>query len=166
MQKLTAILIIGLYACGGISNTSEDLSGGFVYSDMGGPYKTIYTGLPNQRNIVGTVEEYSYDKDFIVALQHPNLQVHRSSISSDLQVQKAKLFNSKASYGIKESDRTADSIILCDPYYQKIFSNEINYWIISHKWKKMYGPLTKEEYFQKRKELKVPDELKFEDENK
>ena len=68
------------------------------------------------------------------------------------------------------SQMVADSIILNDPYYQNIFSRELNYWIIVHQERQkygyldssiFYGPYTKAEYLQKRKELKVPKNLKL-----
>lgn len=55
----------------------------------------------------------------------------------------------------------ADSLIKNDPYYKKIFANEVNYWIIYNPQDTLIGPLTKEEYLEKRRELNIPDELKL-----
>jgi len=58
----------------------------------------------------------------------------------------------------------ADSLINNDPYYKKIFVNEVNYWIIYNRKDTLMGPLTKQEYIAKRKELKIPDNLQLDPE--
>ena len=55
----------------------------------------------------------------------------------------------------------ADSIIKDDPYYQKIYSRDINYWIIEKNVKKLHGPYSQEEYINRKEELKVPEDLKL-----
>ncbi|RYE41237.1 MAG: hypothetical protein EOP48_24090 [Sphingobacteriales bacterium] len=55
----------------------------------------------------------------------------------------------------------ADSLIDNDPYYKKIFANEVNYWIICNLEDTLIGPLTKREYIAKRKDLKIPDDLQL-----
>jgi hypothetical protein len=69
--------------------------------------------------------------------------------------------NSSADMHISRS--IADSLIKNDPYYQKIFANEVNYWIIYNPKDTLIGPLTKEEYMIKRKEMKIPDDLQLEE---
>ena len=61
---------------------------------------------------------------------------------------------------LRKSLEIAKKIISSSEYYQKILSNGIDYWIISHIDKKKYGPFTKEEFFKKASELGVPQELK------
>ncbi len=56
----------------------------------------------------------------------------------------------------------AENLIEYDPYYRKIFSNKINYWIIYHPSDTLIGPLTKEEYLNKKAMLGIPATLKLE----
>ena len=46
------------------------------------------------------------------------------------------------------------------PYYQKIFLQKLNYWIMCHKYRKMYEPITKKISFKKRR-VKVLDDLQL-----
>jgi hypothetical protein len=96
---------------------------------------------------------------------------YRSTLIADSSLYKLlsrRLSTENTVKDIKESQIIADSIIINDPKYQKVFSRELNYWIISHKERegsgflatsKLYGPLSKKEYINKRKELGVPEEL-------
>lgn len=68
-----------------------------------------------------------------------------------------------SSQDIQISWAIADSLIKNDPFYKKIFANEVNYWIIYNPKDTLIGPLTKEEYKVKRKELKIPDDLQLEE---
>jgi len=60
------------------------------------------------------------------------------------------------------SDKIADSILENDPHYVQLFSRKIKFWIISHAPDSIYGPLSLEEYLEKRTELGVPDDLRLE----
>jgi len=53
----------------------------------------------------------------------------------------------------------ADSIIKIDKEYQKIFINEINYWIIEKKTNKVFGPYSEQLYLNKKIELGVSKSL-------
>ncbi|MGC6471096.1 MAG: hypothetical protein ACON4E_07510 [Flavobacteriales bacterium] len=67
-------------------------------------------------------------------------------------------------------ENLADSIINKSPYYRGVFLRDVNYWIIAHRKPQEYfylpssdvfGPFSREEYLQKRKELGVPKELRL-----
>lgn len=86
------------------------------------------------------------------------------------RMEKLGVTNSKTGNDIAICEFLADSIIFNNPFYQNIFSREINYWIIKHFVKKkyfyqkssiVYGPYSKIEYLKKRKELNIPEELKL-----
>lgn len=90
--------------------------------------------------------------------------------SSLYKMLSTKISTENTAKDIQISLEIADSIIKNDRYYQKIFSREINYWIIAHREPQQYfyvpssivlGPFSKEEYLKKRRELKVSKELKL-----
>ncbi len=145
-----------------MSDYSEDLSGHYFYMDEGPDNITIIGSRPGQKDIGSNIEAYVYDDNYILVRQRPSLKYYRSSIVSSL-IDSLPLKNPEEDF--KKSEIIADSIIKKDSYYQKIFSRPINYWIISHQLDSMFGPLSKEEYLQKRKELGVPKELQLETDN-
>lgn len=67
-----------------------------------------------------------------------------------------------SSNDIQMSKNIADSLINSDPYYQKIFSRQENYWIIDIAKDTLIGPLTENEFAAKRTELGVSKQLKLE----
>ncbi|WP_439585471.1 hypothetical protein [Dyadobacter bucti] len=164
MKKYYLILFLIVFqSCGGISNTSEELGSGFVYSNMGLSFKIIYNPNPDQHDILGKVISYCFSDDFIIVAQVPDKEVHRLVIANDLETNLKRKSIQLTQNNINQLDGVADSLIVNDPYYQKIFSQKLNYWIISHKSKKMYGPLSEIEYLKKRKELRVPEELQLDE---
>jgi hypothetical protein len=84
--------------------------------------------------------------------------------SSFYRMLSKRLSLNNTSEDIESSKIIADSLIKHNPYYQSIFSRKFNYWIVCHKNDSLYGPLSKEEYLQKRKELVVPKNLKLDSE--
>jgi hypothetical protein len=163
------ILISFLTACGWTGDYEEELSGGFFYHDEGSENKDIISHYPNQKNIWSKVVDYAYDEDFILVVQKPLIKYHRNSIAFEIR-EKNPTFSENTLEDITNSEQIADSIIKNDPYYQDIFSRELNYWIISHKERnekdympmsKIYGPYSKEEFLQKRKELRIPKGLQL-----
>ncbi len=162
MIYITGVLLLLLNSCNSGSYTST-LSGGYTYHDAGRNYKDILATkdvieindtslyMYLRKNIYSKVVDYSFNENFIVAVQSPNKQWHKSAIAFELE----------DIYSNEKSEHLAVEIVNSDPYYQSIFSRKINYWIISHKKDRVYGPLTKREYFQMRKDLGVPEELKL-----
>ncbi|WP_138479028.1 hypothetical protein [Dyadobacter bucti] len=153
-----------LLKCWGISDYSEDLGNGFSYESSGQEFKNIRTPIHGQKDIYGKVTEYKFNADFILAIQQPSREVYQGSIAYELRNADRVKYKNNSTNDRIESERVADSLILNDHYYKRVFAHPTNYWIISHHSKTMFGPLTKGEYFQKRKELKVPDKLKLDEE--
>jgi hypothetical protein len=138
----------------------KELSGEYFYRSEGAEMNDIISHLPNRKEIYSNVLDYNYDSDFIIATQQPIHEQYKSMIAFYLRDDTIK-YPVRENENIVKSEQDADSILKNDEYYKSIFKNKINYWIISLKVNKLYGPLTKAEYLQKRKELKVPNELEF-----
>ena len=59
-------------------------------------------------------------------------------------------------------DRLTDSLINNDPYFVKVFRLKLNYWIISCDDYRVHGPLSEQDFIDKKMELKVPDNIRME----
>ncbi len=142
-----------LSSCGaGVNSSFEELPGGSYFRESGSELNNIGSHNHLHKTIYSKILAYAYNDDFIVAAQRPSLEYHRLLIASDLNT------------GVEDVSvlqKNADSIVTHDPYYIKIFSNKINFWIIVSKSHELIGPLTKEEYIIKRKQLDIPDDLKL-----
>lgn len=130
---------------------------------------------PNRRHYVPTLglDLYTRYKSYMHYIQNPMILKEegyrelRGKIEWD-SINYKTFFSRGASdknssKDIQISWSIADSLINNDPYYKKIFANEINYWIIYNPKDTLIGPLTKEEYIVKRKELKIPEDLQLEE---
>lgn len=160
---LNLIIMLLLVGCDQFTNDiAKDISGGYFYRDEGGTQKMIWSYNGNIKGIDGEVISYDYNEDFIVAIQKPNYNEIRRTISFHLTNDTLK-YPTNSREEIEISLKVADSIIMFDDYYKKIFANKINYWIISHKNKIMYGPLSKIEFLQMRRALNVPSKLNVEE---
>lgn len=175
----------------------EELSGGYICRVEG--EAVILSNNMLKPSIFGAIKTYAFDERFIIIRQEPNRNSYllwlpevimtyasltnedledesdQSNFLIDFRKENEALYNSKISPNhnledIQLSKAHADSLISFDSYYQKIFSQEINYWIISHREVEMnslkvtsdiYGPFSKESYIKKRNELAVPKELKL-----
>ena len=165
-MKLLVILILLFSGCGaGVADYSEELGNGYKFINYGSQTKYIRSPVLGQRDIYGTVVQNQYDNNFIIAVQHPDRKVYRIKLGYNIRVKDRLKYSENSESDIIKSERVADSLILNDTYYQAIFAHKSNLWIISKRDNCIYGPLTMEEYYRKRKELKVPDDLKFENEN-
>jgi hypothetical protein len=179
-----------IYACSGIGDSSEKLGGAYVYSDTGGDMEQIYqANLGYNNNIYPKVIDYAFDDNFILALQEPHKKAFKSVFAFDLRNRfirygssvKSKndsvaiwaddldvsLLKGRISMDNTESDMITsemivDSLINANPYYQKIFASKRNYWIIVKSTDQLFGPYSREEYLNKRNELKIPEELEME----
>ncbi len=164
MSKFKLIFILACISCGGgISNYTEEFSGGFIYVNYGEIFNTIQSPSSSYPNIYVEVITHAYNDNFIIVLQQPSKKGYQSKIFSKLRHENRKRYPNNSANDRAQPDCIADSIIINDPYYRKVFINKLNYWIISHKNKKLYGPLTKTEYLSKRKELDVPVDLKLDE---
>lgn len=146
-----------LFGCN-FSDSSKELSGDYFYRNEGDHVKDIICHRPNSKNIYSEILSYDYNSEYIVAIQHPNYEEYKTQIGFELRGNLKRYPTNSVEERI-QSEVKSDSILKHDPYYKSIFAHKINYWIIAHKKKEVYGPLTKEEYIQKRSELGVPEDL-------
>ncbi|MBT9394869.1 hypothetical protein KLP40_17015 [Hymenobacter sp. NST-14] len=141
-----------------MSDEAEELSGGYHYRNEGLDRKELLSGWEGMPSIHGKVVRYSFNKDFIVAAQRPVYDEYRSGLGSDLRHQ-LREYSANLDADIRDSERVADSLLTHDPYYQSLFVHKTNYWIIAHRARRVYGPLTYPEYVQQAHALQVPDRL-------
>lgn len=163
MKVKNLLLYIGLtffIGCSSQGDYTEELSKNYFYRDEGRDVKDILSHRIDRRNIYSKILSYTYNSQFILAKQEPLYDKHKEMIAFDLRDDFKKYPNNSNEDRIK-SERVADSILKNEEYYIKIFSQKINYWIILTKKDSLIGPLTKEEYLQKRQQLKVPQELQL-----
>jgi hypothetical protein len=144
------------------SDSTEDLSGHYFYRDEGEHVKDILCHIPNRQEIYSEVIDYAYDSDFIVVVQQPVYSEYKAMIGFNLR-STLKKYSANSKEDVAKSENEADSILVNDYFYQSVFKNKINYWIISHKAQQLYGPFTKDEYKEKRKDLRVPESLQITD---
>ncbi|MCE7043815.1 DUF3997 domain-containing protein [Dyadobacter sp. CY312] len=163
MNKIVIVFIVMyFFSCGaGISDFTEELGNGYVYESFGQELKNIRSPIAGQKNIYGKVIQYVHDENFILVMQQPNEEVYRSILAEEIISKNRNKYLNHSIDDIKEGERLADSLIANDPYYLLIFANKINYWIIYHKNRQIFGPFTEEEYDQKRKEMKITDKLQL-----
>jgi len=168
MNKVMILsMVLILLGCGaGVSDFTQDLGNGYVFESFGQDLKNIRTPVPGQKDIYGKVVQYVYDKNDILVIQQPNKKIYRNILGEEIISKNRSKYPNHSIDDIREGQRIADSLIMYDPYYRKIFAHKINYWIISHKNKQIYGPLTEEEYYHKRKDLNVSRELQFDNDEK
>lgn len=115
--------------------------------DLGESYKLDYDGnsyfyiLDNNNTVIinSHITKFSFDSIFIIAEQKP----------VDLILNK-KYDNKKMDFKKREEQFERSALR--------------HYWVINKKEVRTYGPYKKEEYLEKRKELKVPKELLLKEE--
>ncbi len=139
---------------------SEEINDTYLYVENGDSSQALLS-TKHGINIYATVTEYKYNNNIIIALQNPNFKQHKTLLAFNLRVNNRGAYPENSKEDIRESERIADSILRNDPYYLKIFSHNKNYWIVLCKENQTFGPLTKEEYKLKRKELSVPGSLQL-----
>lgn len=127
------------------------------------PRKDDYIGLLGE-DLFRRFENYSrYEKD-------PNIlndsfysflrgKVEKDSLLYRLFIHRGALKDESANRAI--GIHMAQDLIEHDPYYRKILSNKVNYWIIYHPSDTLIGPLTQQEYLDRKTTLGVPATLKL-----
>ena len=149
------IVIVALLtgACGaGVNNTSEELSGDSFFHESGLDFSYVMSHNASHRTIFPEVVAYAYDDKFIVVCQRPNKKHHRALLAGELN------------NGQKDFEYfliQADSILSHDPYYIKIFSSTVNFWIIVNDTHEMIGPFYIHDYIRMREQLNISDDLKL-----
>lgn len=63
--------VLMLHCC--TNDYTENLGGGYFFRNEGGDLKDILCKLPKGGEIPSTVIGYDFDKNFIIALQHPKM---------------------------------------------------------------------------------------------
>ncbi|NQY29602.1 MAG: hypothetical protein HRT69_09025 [Flavobacteriaceae bacterium] len=160
------IIVFSIQSCQE-GSSMEKLGEGYSYYDTGTIFKNILrrkeSSYPptdkfnlkyiKEENVYSKIISYSFNEKFILIIQEPNKRGHVVGIKFELE----------DVYSNEKSELIADSLINNDPYYQKVFSRELNYWIISHQEDSLYGPYSKQQYLKKREVLKIPEKLKLKD---
>lgn len=90
------------------------------------------------------INDIKYDNNYIIVDQKPLDSIWGPIINADYAPIRKKQF-----------ENARDAINFLEN------SNIHNLWIINKDLKKVYGPFTKQEYLQKRKELRIPAELQL-----
>jgi len=157
---VSIMLLLQLIGCSG--DRTEELSGDYFYRVEGPTAKDILCHSDSCKSIYANVISYNFDGNFIIAAQQPIFSAYVNMVGFELR-NDLKKYPTNSIEEIEESERIADSLLKHDPYYIKIFSRSLNYWIISHKDKQLYGPFSNEEYLQKRRELGVPNSLELDE---
>jgi hypothetical protein len=206
MQKILLLLLLFLYSCGGLSDLMLDLGGNYHYYGEGYSSNYIFYGKKDKNGtsiekviIEPSVESFTFDKDYILINQNPNLEWSAILLGNKLNsiartfkridsfsfeklpkhLQKRYLENLKDSIFYKKIAlkitpqntieeqmyfrSLADSIIKIDKEYQRIFSNEINYWIIVKESKRVFGPYSKQQFLRTKRKLGVSKKLNLEE---
>jgi len=141
------------------SDYSAELSGGYKFISESENSKHIVNDMYSGNDIFGKIISYDFNSNFIVALQKPDINDYKSMIATNIRFVGNKYINNTLQ-DVIASEIEADSIIRNDSFYIKLFSSKVNYWIISHKENKRYGPFDKIEYEKKRIELKIPESVR------
>lgn len=174
-----------------MSDSSEELTGGYTFVSEANDYKS----LNGKHMILPNVIEYAFDENYILACQEPNKSLYKSLLESNLsgdyfvynyylkdstskKYMKSrneiladsviyKIFkNRKVTFensldDKKKGDEIVDSIVKNDPIHKKIFSLKKVYWIIQIKGDILLGPFNKQEYLLKRKNIGLEPNLKL-----
>jgi hypothetical protein len=151
---LTTISICTLTFCFQYcSDYNEELSGNYFYRDEGEYSKEIVCHSAGaNKGIFGKVISFDYNSNFIIAAQIPSFDDYEAWIQFHY------FYDSDYKDSI-EKNEIQMSYHQKGTLYDKLFSHEINFWIISHEDKQIFGPLTLDEYLRKRRELNVPESL-------
>ena len=155
---LSFILFTTLLSCN--NDSYKELSGNYFYKDEGEICKQIISHLPNKKEIYSTVTSYDYNSDFIIARQLPNYDDYKTMIAFELRSD-LKKYPTNSINDFLKSEKLADSILKNNNFYNSIFINPENYWIIEIKKNKLHGPLTKSEFINASLKLKISSKLKL-----
>ena len=154
--------------------------------DIGYPYGTIIY-KSTDKNIIGKpciyadVVDFVANKDYILVVQKPSKELFYKIIKDDLEFWKKYHAEAKTDtllvfpHGTimlkdlleqmkrndNQSGKITDSIFKNERYYKKLFMSEYNYWIIQKVNDSLIGPLTKEDFLFKSKELKISGRLQL-----
>jgi len=125
----------------------EIIAGSYYIHRQSEAYSEILPGIPNDFDslsiydyvktvIYPTVEQYKTDDKFILVKQKVNEEMYKSHL----------IWNLELFFSNKESKQIADSLIANDPFFIKVFSNSVNYYIIDVEENVIHGPFKKNEF--------------------
>ncbi len=187
MKFLTFIILIGFFSCNTnkLDNDYHYLSK-YEAEDVEYPYGAIVYKSKNENSfdkiiICSDVISFVSNNKYILVYQEPNKKLFAKFLTDELNFWNNHFTISKKDSSIEfayhnfslitinslmkkfdnQTDIIVDSLIKNDNYYQKYFSNKFNYWIINIHDDILLGPFTKNEYFVKRKEMKIPNSLQI-----
>lgn len=140
------------------SDSQQELSGDYSYFDEGVADKFIISEVSASKAIYGKVIDYKFNDQFIVAIQRPDFNAHKSKIAFELR-NDIRNYPDNSVEDIQVTEVRADSILTHNPYYKKVFSRDTNYWIIMVKSDSLVGPLSFEDYLIIKERLEVPESM-------
>jgi hypothetical protein len=160
LRKIHELLFVAITTicinCGPVDDY-ENLGHGCLY--YGGDGDGIRVPSQYGRSIFGKVLEYRFDNDYILVKQKPDKQDYIMQISTEIRAAQRNMSTKEERRQLFIFDQKADSIIKNDPYFVKVFSSRINYWIINHHSKSITGPMSKQEFTKKFRALRIDDTL-------
>lgn len=184
-KLLVLVSVILLNACN-MSDNVTNLSGGYQLVSEAKSSNSII----GPQNIDPNIVAYCYNSDFILAEQkledapfiakegerlltifenfQPNGQEKFDGVSPDsvatykLFIDKGADINEKSSHkNVVIAYKIADSIVHSSSFQKEYNFEQTLYYIIRIANNRLIGPLTREEYLQKRKSLNIPENLKM-----
>jgi hypothetical protein len=136
LKNIFVIFILTICACSQKQGINLGQGYRFDYDPVISNDCVIIGPYENTYAITGHVLEYKFDTIFIVAEQKPREEILKNTYNN-------------AEMTLKNREKI---------FYESTLRF---YWIINKMSDSIYGPLTKESYFQKREELKIPKELEL-----
>lgn len=150
MKKNILLLTFCIFHCFACNHSDvlNHLGNGYYYMSEGTMLKMIFLSHNEKEanhdkiSIYPTVESFVADDDFIIARQVPNKE------------------------GVKWifypfTDIQVDSLIKNDLYFEEVFANKINYWIIEKKKHKVFGPYNELDFNKKKNDLNISEKMIF-----
>lgn len=161
MKKIISLFFTVFCCCitGCDYDALRELSGGYrYYYDGGNMSMILQSDYDTRKSIYGKVIDYKYNEDYILVLQRPVYEEYVNELAGEIFETMPN--GDQILYKDDKTRRTiADSILRNDSFYQKVFLNDINYWIIIIAEDSLVGPLTQGEYLNLRAKLSIPESI-------
>jgi hypothetical protein len=125
----SGVAIVGLAGCGaGVSDTTYPILGGYVFSDAGGPEKTIiYQGDGAQKGTVidGRVDRYRIVGNRIVVARRPEVQSDGASGPITTKLSDGCehwVINTGTHVVARVDEKSPDALLACNSPYDEEFN--------------------------------------------
>ncbi|GHT79436.1 hypothetical protein AGMMS50262_23120 [Bacteroidia bacterium] len=144
------LLCILVFSCGGWSDLLLNMGSGYYYDGEGPSSNMIFLSYSekdssiDEMSVYPTVKNFAYDEEFVIATQVPDKEGIMARVFKFVD----------PSFEVK-----LDSLIQNDPYFNNIFANDTNYWIIDKARHIVLGPYNKIDFAIKSKELNISKKL-------